>query len=73
MNGILYLVVFPLVVLRIFEIAMERSRTPFDPKARYDHRLQMHRQQKLTYELDAIARRNIQEAFKGTKQRKAKR
>jgi hypothetical protein len=65
-----------LTMLRLMERAMSKYEHTIDITGRWDTRLQMHRQERLTYELDAIARRNIQERWTGhpiTNKRRAKR
>ena len=59
-----------LTMLRLMERAFSKYEHTIDISGQWDTRLQMHRQERLTYELDAIARRNIQEAYRGTKQQR---
>jgi hypothetical protein len=58
-------------MLRLMERAFAKYEHTIDIGGHYDTRLQMHRQERLTYELDAIARQNLIDAH--NKKRRAKR
>jgi hypothetical protein len=51
-----------LTMLRLMERAMSKYEHTIDITGRWDTRLQMHRQERLTYELDAIARQHLIDA-----------
>lgn len=60
--GLALIVLVPAVIM---VKAFERFENKMDLRAGFDPRPQMHRDTRLTYELDPIARRKIQERWLG--------